>query len=194
MQNSASVAERYGITGDDGESYEGNNIIPALCNPMRRVLEQNKPLPELFHELTNRLNKFFSISRSTMIVRDWGKNLLRVAAAWDNSKLSKGLMLTIPHKKSCLYGLIENNSVTNIPLYDKFPGNLIEARILAEKTDSTLTICPLYDEDNIYGLYTLSSPVPYAFELIEEGYLNPVLRLFGSVLSSEKSKTRLINN
>lgn len=170
------------------------DIAPAICNPLLKIFRQNKSVPTLFREMTNKLSKFFSISRAVLIIRNNNKNTLGAMAIWNNFQFQNGLTLTLPRKNSFLYEILKNGKIKSLPIFSKAPGNLIENKILINKSDSALAVCPMISEDNIRGLISFASPVPYAFELIEEGYLEPVFEAFGRVLSDKYDKiSREIN-
>ena len=76
-----------------------------------------------------------------------------------------------------------------MPIFSRAPGNIIEKNILTNKSDSALVVCPMVSEDLIRGLISFASPVPYAFELIEDGYLGTVFDAFGRVLSEQFNLT-----
>ncbi len=169
------------------KQYMNNwDIVPAICNPLLRIFMQNKSVPTLFREMTNKLSKFFSISRAVLIIRN--NNTLGVLAIWNNFQFQNGLTLTLPGKNSFLYETLKNGKIKSLPIFSKAPGNLIENKILINKSDSALAVCPMISEDNIRGLISFASPVPYAFELIEEGYLEPVFEAFGRVLFDKYDK------
>ena len=174
------------------EQYLNNwDIVPALCSPLLRILRQNKPAPILFHETINKLSKFFSISKAVLILRDLNKDTLAVTAIWKNFRFQNGLKLTLPRKNSFLYETLNNRKIKSLPIFSKAPGNIIENKIIINKSDSALAVCPIISEDLIYGLISFASPVPYAFEMIEEGYLGTIFEVFGRVLSDEYDKTNI---
>lgn len=185
--NSSLTLENYrGI--DENQYINDWDITPALCNPLLRILGQNKTIPTLFREMTNKLSKFFSISKAVLIIRDNNKDTLGVMAVWKNFQFHNGLTLTLPRKNSFLYEILEGRKIKSLPIFSKAPGNMIENKILTDKSDSALAVCPMISEDMILGLISFASPVPYAFEMIEEGYLGPVFETFGRVLSNEYDK------
>lgn len=188
MKTDSLLAEQN-YTNLKEEQYPNNwDISPALCNPLLRILQQNKPVPTLFREMTNKLSKFFSISKAVLIIRDSGKNSLGVRAVWKNFQFQNGLTLTLPKNNSFLYEILNSGKTKSLPIFSKAPGNMIENRILINKSDSALIVCPLISVDKIRGMISFASPVPYAFEMIEEGFLGPVFETFGRVLFNEYDK------
>ncbi|MCP4703367.1 MAG: hypothetical protein GY865_02055 [candidate division Zixibacteria bacterium] len=172
------------------EQYFNNwDISPVLCNPLLKILKQRKPVSTLFGEMTNKLSKFFSISKAALILKDMDKETLAVTAVWKNFQFNNGLKLTLPRKNSFLYEILNTRKIKSLPIFSKAPGNMIENKIIINKSDSALTVCPMISEDLIRGLISFASPIPYAFEMIEEGYLGTVFETFGQVLSDEYEKT-----
>jgi len=194
MKIDSLITEQNDLNFKDKQYPNSWNISPALCNPLFRILQQNKPVPTLFHEMTNKLSKFFSISRAVLIIRDRVKNSLGVRAVWKNFQFQNGLTLTLPENNSFLYEILNSRKTKSLPIFSKAPGNMIENRILINKSDSALVVCPLISVDKIRGMISFASPVPYAFEMIEEGFLEPVFETFGTVLFNEYDKIYNVMN
>jgi len=174
------------------EQYLNNwDISPALCSPLLRILKQRKPVSTLFGEMTNKLSKFFSISKAVLVLKDMDKETLAVTAVWKNFQFNNGLKLTLPRKNSFLYEVLNTGKIKSLPIFSKPPGNMIENKIIVNKSDSALAVCPMISEDSIQGLISFASPVPYAFEMIEEGYLGIVFETIGRVLSDEYEKSNI---
>ncbi|RKX23058.1 MAG: hypothetical protein DRP51_01295 [Candidatus Zixiibacteriota bacterium] len=170
------------------------DISRILCSPLLRILRQNKSIPDLFCEMTNKLSKFFSISKAVLVIRNHNKMTLGVMAIWDNFQFQNGLTLILPKENSFLYEIFKTGRIKSLPIFSRVPGNLIENKILVNKSDSALVVCPMISEDMIRGLISFSSPVPYAFEMIEEEYLGTIFDMFGRVLSDDYNrKNKKIN-
>jgi len=119
---------------------------------------------------------------------------LGVMAIWDNFQFQNGLTLILPKENSFLYEILKTGRIKSLPIFSRVPGNLIENKILVNKSDSALVVCPMISEDMIRGLISFSSPVPYAFEMIEEEYLGTIFDMFGRVLSDDYNrKNKKIN-
>lgn len=150
-----------------------------------RLLRQPKPLPTLFYELTNRLTKFFSISRSTLIVRDPATGRLDLVAIWDEYLLREGLILELSQRRSLLYQMAEAGADSYVANTECFPGNRVEKTLLYNTRCRSLIICPAHstnDVPEIEGFITFASPVPDAFELIASGYCDSIFTALGETL------------
>ncbi len=185
MKTDSAIIEQNYTNLDERPYLSDRDIAPVLCSPLLRILRQNKPVPTLFCEMTNKLSKFFSISKAVLIIKDSRKGTLGVMAIWNNLQFQNGLTLTLPKQNSFLYEVLKSRKIKSLPIFSKAPGNMIENKIISNKTDSALAVCPMISEDMIRGLISFASPVPYAFEMIEEGYLGTVFETFGRVLSDE---------
>ncbi len=194
MKTDSFLFEKYHSNLNEEQYLNNWDISPALCNPLLTILKQNKPVATLFHKMTNKLSKYFSISRATLIINDSLQKTLGVTAIWRNFQIQNGLTLIMPRKNSLLYEILNNRKIKSLPIFSKAPGNIIENKILLNKSDSALAICPMISENMIRGLISFSSPVPYAFEMIEQGYLGSVFEAFGYLLSDEYEKSNKIIN
>ena len=184
-----SITTEQDYTNLKNEPYLDDwDIAPALCRPLLRILKQNKPVATLFDEMTNKLSKFFSIPKAVLVLKNMNKDTLAVTAIWKNFQFQNGLKLTLPKKDSFLYEILNKGKIKSLPIFSKAPGNLIENKIIMNKSDSALAVCPMISGDKIRGLISFASPVPYAFEMIEEGFLESVFEAFGQVLSDEYDK------
>jgi transcriptional regulator with GAF, ATPase, and Fis domain len=153
-----------------------------ICRSLNRILGQGKRLDILFHELSNRLNDFFALTRSTLTVMDNSDGKLRIIALWDNTLIRQGLILTLPQENSLLYKAYNSGKKVVMPFFNRLNANIIEKKLLVGKTSSSLIICPLIKSDYVLGLISMSSEVPYAFDLITDGHFTPVLNKLARVI------------
>lgn len=184
--SSAIISESAPSIGVDSLKTKERNIAATICRPLLGILRQNKRKSLLFGEIIDRLTGFFSISRATLIISDPEKDALKVTTIWEKSNLRQGLWLTLPRKDSLLYRILNEGKTFSKPFIGYFPGNFIESRILMDKKTCSLVVCPLVSDKTVCGLISLASPVPFAFEMVEAGCLNPVLNRFGKILAKEE--------
>lgn len=192
MINSTLTMDYPNATSDTDQDEFLPPDSSTICKPLVRILMQNKPVPELFYELVNRLDKFFSISKASLIIKSPADDTLRMMAMWDNSVMRQGVMLTLPRKQSLFHKAVKQKSIFYQPIIDAYRGNFIERKILYTDNACTLAICPLIWDGNFTGLISLTSPVPFAFDMIEEGRFGPLMRYLGKVLLNNRS-TNILN-
>jgi hypothetical protein len=189
MNDTAMALRAEKNIGYDSTHATDTNAGSGICRPLIRILDQNKSLSSRFFELVNRLNKFFSISKAVLIKKDPDADSLKMMAVWEQSRLREGVMLTIPPKSSLLHRIKRMRLILNRSVSGDFPpeyqGNFIENNILFDHTTSSLAVCPLVAEDSMTGIACLSSPVPFAFELIEKGYFDELFNQLGGILAGE---------
>jgi len=173
----------------NNSGFINSNAGSGICRPLVRILNQNKPVSRRFFELVNRLNKFFSIFRAVLIVNDTKSDSLKMMAIWEQAWFRDGVMLTIPRKDSLLHRALGIRVIINRSATGEFPpeflGNFIENNILFDKLTSSLAICPLFSDDELMGITCLTSPAPFAFELIEQGHFDDIFRHLGVILADE---------
>jgi hypothetical protein len=185
---------KMALRAERKSDYNGSYFLDSgggsgICRPLTRILDQNKPLSRRFFELVNRLNKFFSISKAVLIKKDFSSDSLKMMTVWEQTRLREGVMLTIPPKNSLLYRikkmrLIVNRSASgDIP--PEYQGNFIESNILFDKATCSLAICPLFADNSLMGITCLTSPVPFAFELIERGDFDEIFKQLGEIMAEE---------
>ena len=155
-----------------------NVALPGLARtmskPFDRLLTQKKPIPTLFCELVNRLGKWFSISKATLALHHKPTDSLRLSSWWDKYVFKEGVLISLPKKGSLFHQVINDNRPVYYQVASQFVGNHIERRILTSKDTIAVMAIPLAIDGEVYGVIGLSSPVPFAFDMIEEGYLNNV--------------------
>lgn len=163
------------------------SVESATYKPFDRLLSQNKSTPTLFFELVNKLGKWFSISKATLSIYNNHTETLKVVSWWDINALKQGVLISLPTENSLFYKVIWSGELIHEQVKDCFSGNYIEQRLMTNKETSALAVCPLMSDRTVRGLISLSSPVSYAFEMLEKGYLSTVFERFASVLAERNT-------
>ena len=73
-----------------------------IYRPFNRLLSQRKPVPTLFRELTNKLNKFFSISKAVLVLHCPLSDRLKLIARCEPDCFKEGVPMEIPTAGSIL--------------------------------------------------------------------------------------------
>lgn len=158
-------------------------IDDALSQPSAHSLSKNKPIPILFCELVNKLGRWFSISDAVLALYDHSTGRLKIASWWDLCCFKEGVHLNLPTEDSLFHEAIGSRSLLHIQVNGDFPGNYIEQQLMTSKATAALAVYPLVYNGVINSVISLSSPVPYAFEMLEEGYFSTVLKRLASVIA-----------
>ena len=158
-------------------------MSPSIYQPFNRLLSQQKPIPTLFRELINKLNKFFSISKAVLVLHCPLSNRLKLIARWEPNCFKEGVAMDIPTAHSILHRTLRSGVTLHEPVFGCNQGNNFERRILTSASTKALAICPAVSVDTVYSLISLASPVEYAFEMLDEGHFVDVFELFGELLS-----------
>ena len=171
---------------------ETNNtrLNHTFIRSVASIFAKQRNLPKLFFSVTKKLGKFFSISGALLIVHSSRDNRLKVIATRKESRALDGLALTLPPQHSLFYTVYKDGEpyIKNYP--EDFEGNFIEQKLLLDDDTKSMVICPTVHNGFPNGLICFTSPVPYAFVMFENGFLQEIMEQFGTVLSRE---TRLIN-
>jgi len=174
-----------------GENSAREKELPRLIlKSFQHLISQSESVPKMFHLLTGKLSKFFSISRAVLIAFSHRENSLKAIAMKDHQIIGDGLALTLPRQDSLLYDVFDNGSVYLENYPGAFDGNFFERKLLLDDDTKSLVIIPLRFEDNIRGLICYSSPIAYAFSMIEEGLLDRVFEKFGASLTKKLPASR----
>ncbi len=158
-------------------------ILTMIYRPFDRLLSQRKPIPTLFRELTNKLNKFFSISKAGLVLHCPLSDRLKLIARWEPDCFKEGVAMEIPTADSILHRTLRLGGILHEPVFGCDQGNNFERRILTSASTKALAICPAVLDDTVYSLISLASPVEYAFEMLAEGHFDDVFERFGELLS-----------
>lgn len=169
-----------------------NTTVPKLDKTFNRsfirVLTQNKPIPILFCELVNKLGKWFSITKATLAIYHHQTGTLKLASWWDMYCFKQGVLMSLPTENSLFFRSLQSNRPLHQQVKSHFPGNWVERRIMATETTEALVVYPLVFNGVVHGVISLSSPVPYAFEMLEQGYLCTVFEKMAAILNDRSPK------
>lgn len=158
----------------------------GICGPLIELLHPDKPAKTLFNALVGRLCKFFSVTRATLATLDSSRTAVKVPLIWESSGLREGVTLAVPNKNSLMYRALQKGEVTYEPIFQAFPGDLIEGKIITESSACSLVICPLDATFPAQWLISLASPVPFAFDMIYDGHFSEVFQRFGEILTDQR--------
>jgi hypothetical protein len=161
------------------------NIETALNRPFARLLSQKKSIPTLFCELVNKLGKWFSISKAILAVYDDRTGTLKLTSWWDQHCFKEGVLMSLPTENSLFYQALQSDRIFHEQVNGHFPGNYVEQHLMTSRTTAALAVCPLQCKGVGQGVISLSSSVPYAFEMLEEGYFSGVFENVASVLTAQ---------
>ena len=161
------------------EEKENNQLSRSICDSFASVFSRNYNINQLFFSLVKKLNKFFSINRSVLVVYSARDDSLKVLAMKRDRGTCEGLAVTLPDKDSLLYRIFHERMIYTENYPSSFEGNFVERRLLIDDCTKSLLVWPIRSDGFCNGLICLSSPVIYAFELIAEGCLEYVVDRFG---------------
>lgn len=176
------------LTDTGAFDHPGSNLTydtTGICRPLIELLHPDKPAKTLFNALVGRLGKFFSVTRATLATLDSSRVNVKVPLIWEISGLREGLMLTVPRENSLMYRVLQQGELIYEPIFQAFPGDLIEGKIITESSACSFVICPLDATSPVPWLISLASPVPFAFDMIYDGYFSEVFQRFGEILTNQ---------
>ncbi|MCK4632292.1 MAG: hypothetical protein KAT79_03415 [candidate division Zixibacteria bacterium] len=160
-------------------------VSVAIFRSFDRLLSQEKPVPTLFCELVNKLNKFFSICKASLILHNSYTGTLALTSWWDRYCFKEGVIISLPRENSLLYATLKSQSVVQESINGQVPGNFVEQKLLISEETQALAVCPAVFEDAVHGLVVLASPVPGAFDMMQQGYFELVFERFGELLAKK---------
>ncbi|MEW5924069.1 MAG: hypothetical protein AB1746_08790 [Candidatus Zixiibacteriota bacterium] len=176
---------------DNPESAVRNRMSDIFLRSLSSLFRNNKNIYDIFFSLTKKLNKFFSLSRSILIVNSDKDNQLKVIAMKGPQDSRIGLALTLPRQDSILYQVFNSRAIYTENYPHQFAGNFIERKLLLDDNPGSIAICPVKSDGNVRGLICLTSPALYAFTLFRDGALDAVLERFGRSIEREISRLRV---
>jgi len=180
------------LATEEGVSAGINGRIgKVFLRSLGNLFKSNKNIYDLFFSLTKKLNKFFSLSRSILVIHSNRDDCLKVIAIKGVRGSRVGLALTLPREGSLLYRVLDDGVTYTENYPDKFNGNFIEKKLLLDDDPGSIVVYPVLYNDAIQGLICLTSPALYAFTLFNEGVLDPVLDKFGKSIEREAKRLRV---
>ncbi|MCP4703226.1 MAG: hypothetical protein GY865_01340 [candidate division Zixibacteria bacterium] len=176
----------------DSQIIQTKNDIPkSALQSIKSALSKPSDIYKLFFLFSKKLNKFFTISRSSLILHSRQENKLKMIAMKSEKGARKGLALTLPENGSLLYKIF-NKGLFHFQHYPKNSDcNFIEQKILKDKTALSMAILPIIQDNINYGLICLSSPDQDAFVPLENGLLDEILDGFGKNLIQRIPSTNI---
>jgi len=163
------------------------NISKAFIKSFEAILKKPGDFHKLFFLFTKKLNKFFLISRASLILYSRNDHKLKAVAARGKNGAREGLALILPEKNSLLYGIFAEGKAYIACFPAQFPGNFIEEKILLDETARSLAIIPIGKNGSKDGLICLASPIPGAFAMIEDGVMDGLIENFAQNLNKRLS-------
>lgn len=173
---------------DQPEAEQRQRLQDIFGQSFVPVFKNNANIYQAFFALTKKLNKFFSLSRAVLTVYSPARRKLKVIAMRSKNSVRKGLALTLSEDNSLLYRVFRDGDIYIQDFPDEIKGNFIETKLLMNRETASLAVCPVTSNENIIGLLSLSSPLPYAFAMFAGGFLDGVLEDFGRLLESERNR------
>ncbi|MCP4567823.1 MAG: hypothetical protein GY841_09625 [FCB group bacterium] len=132
-------------------------------------LSGNKEFNISFHQLIEKLGRFFVIDKASLAFYDDNAKRLRVTHMYDNRSLKTGLTLNFPTKGSMLYQVLAQG----FPVADNYPDHIsagiIEKKILLNNATRSVLMVPLLLDSTKLGLLSLASSNENVFGLYLEG-------------------------
>ena len=159
-----------------------NGNLQSILQSIKAVLSKPSDIYKLFFLFTKKLNKFFPVSQSSLILYSEQESKLKVIAMKGDKGARKGLKLTLPKEKSLLYRVFTENRFYIQHHPQKCDCNFIENKIFKDDTAQSLAILPINQNGAGYGLICLSSPDQNAFISFENGLMDEILEDFSKNL------------
>jgi len=168
------------ITEFTDESSEDN--YQTLDEVVRGISD----LSEVFFELTRYLNRDFEINKGVLVLRQERPRKLAAVSTWSNGLGRDGLALNLPCDSSLFEQVAENGQVYTENYCGAFSGNFFERKLLLGENSRSFVLQPLKSNGSVVGLLGYSSESATAFTMFEEGTLDGVAEVFGSVIEAGK--------
>lgn len=166
-------------------------ISQEVLQSIKAVLSKPGDIYKLFFLFTKKLNKFFTISQSSLIVHSKQDGKLKVIAMKGEKGARKGLALTLPENNSLLYKVFADDHFYVQHHPENFDGNFIEEKILKIDTTQSLAILPISRNGTKSGLLCLCSPKLNAFASFENGLMDEILENFNLNLIKKMPSTNI---
>jgi len=146
-------------------------------------------IPELFSELTRRLESKYDINKGVLVLRTDKNDPFSAVSTWHNGAVLEGLAISLPSESSLFARVADDGRVYSEAFTGTFSGNFFEKKLLLDDNSKSFVIHPLKHEGQIIGMIAYSSESDTAFTMIEEGSLNEVTEQFSKVVREKMLST-----
>ncbi|KAA3634684.1 MAG: hypothetical protein DWP97_06520 [Calditrichaeota bacterium] len=143
-------------------------------------------LPELFSELSRRLETAYDIDKGVLAVRNANDDGFQAVATWENGEVLEGLKLSLPTDPSLFEQVAMDSRVYTDTYGGIFSGNFFEKKLLFNDDSKSYLLHPIKFEGKVIGILGYSSQTESAFTLMEEGSLVKVIDDLGKFINLKK--------
>ena len=150
----------------------GMTLSQQFCKDIAKLSNAEFRPSEVFLELTRRLNRYYSITRGALILKN-GDHLTAVST-WRHGIGADGLGVNLPNNASLFEKVVEGGQTYSESFVGAFSGNFFERKLLLDETTQAFVLQPLKVGGEVIGLIGFSSADPDAFALFEDGVLDEV--------------------
>ncbi len=144
--------------------------------------DQDTPLSEVFHALTDRLRKEYDIDKGVLVLRNDEGRQLAAVSTWHHGIARDGLRLNLPVDASLFEKVAEQGHIYTEDFCESFSGNFFERKLLLDDDSRSFVLQPLKSDGRVLGLLGYSSRKPMAFVTFEEGALDDICDRLGAII------------
>lgn len=161
------VADVCEVNRDGGRAGRLEVVQQAVRSSLEVTVSQAVSHDDMLMSLTNRLDKFFSIHKSSYSMFLSDRKLMRVPVVCDQNDIKLGVIIGVDADKSLMHNVLEAGLVFVSDFPDHAVSNPVERKVLLNPDTKSLAIIPMIHENNLMGTLNFASAASSAFSLFD---------------------------
>jgi transcriptional regulator with GAF, ATPase, and Fis domain len=173
---------RNDITYDDYSGYDRDNRIRgtiesssrfssqiqnSIYQSLNKVINSANTRYELFIKLSTRLDKFFTINRTSLAFYDDDEDMMKIPYMKVEKELRNGVQINLKCHRTIMKKVLDNNTIFVRDFPHLLFGMELEKKILLDDESNSLVVIPLCYNGKKVGTLNLASSSCFVFSLLE---------------------------
>ena len=161
------VADAHELDSMDGVVNRLETVQQAVCSSLEVTVSRAVSRNDMLVSLTNRLDKFFSIHKSSYSDYVPERAMMRVPVICDQDDVKSGVIIGVDADKSLMHNVLESGLLFVSDFPEHAVSNPVERKLLLNTDTKSLAIIPMIHEGNFIGTLNFASAASSAFSLFD---------------------------
>lgn len=153
------------------------NVQRAISSSLEKTVMNADSRDELLIALSNRLDKFFSIHKSSYSVYVPNRAMMQVPVISIRDEVKSGVIIGVDADKSLMHNVLRSRQVLVSEFPDQAVSNPIERRLLLHDDTRSLAIIPMIADEELLGTLNYASGARSAFSLFDLRIFDDLFRI-----------------
>lgn len=152
-------------------------VQKAVSLSLETTVKRADSRNELLIALSNRLDKFFSIHKSSYSVYVPSRAMMQVPVITIRDEVKSGVIIGVDADKSLMYNVLRSRQIFVSEFAGQVVNNPIERRLLLHDETRSLAIIPMIADDELLGTLNYASGARSAFSLFDLRIFDDLFRI-----------------